>query len=310
MKKVALLFPGQGAQYVGMGKELYDNYPQAKTVLDGISDELKKVIFEGPEETLKITKYTQPAIFAVSIAAFEAFKAFAAGKVEIVASAGHSLGEYSALCAAGFFDFKSGLDLVSARGEYIQKASDATPGIMAAVLGLDKNIVEEICKQASALGVCEAVNFNSPGQIVIAGATAAVTKAMELAIEAKAMKVVQLAVSGPFHSSLMESASDMMKARLEGFVFQTPAFGTVTNCDAVLTKDASIIKEKLVRQIKSPVKWDESIKTLIDLGTELFIEIGPGRVLSGLMRRIDKTKKVVNIEDKASLEKAAQELSK
>ncbi|MCL2389363.1 MAG: ACP S-malonyltransferase [Elusimicrobia bacterium] len=309
--KIALLFPGQGSQYVGMGRELYDNSPAAKAIIDAIPQELKTIIFEGPEETLKITKYTQPAIFTVSMAAYEALKEAlnsANIKLEIIASAGHSLGEYSALCAAGFFDFKTGLDLVSARGQYIQQASEANPGTMAAILGLENNIVEDICKTASAVGVCEAVNFNSPGQIVIAGTNEAVAKAMELATQAKATKVVPLSVSGPFHSSLMNPAADMMKERLATAELSVPEFGVVTNCDATMTKDASVIKDKLVSQIKSSVKWEQSIKTLADSGAELFIEIGPGRVLSGLMRRIDKTKKVINIEDKASLEKAVQEL--
>lgn len=310
MAKIALMFPGQGSQYVGMGKDFYEKYPKAKEIIDLAGDELKKVIFEGPEDTLKITKYTQPAIFTVSMAAFEVLKEnIDFSKHEFVA-AGHSLGEYSALCAAGFFSFKDGLEMVKARGEYIQKASETNPGTMAAIMGMEKNAVEDICKQASNEGVCEAVNFNSPGQIVIAGTVAAVNKAVELATAAGAMKCVILNVSGPFHSSLMSQAADMMAEELKKYTFSEPSFGVYTNCDALLTKDSAIVKEKLVKQIKNAVKWDESVQNIINDGFDKFIEAGPGKVLSGLLRRIDRSKKALNVEDSVSLEKTIQELSK
>jgi [acyl-carrier-protein] S-malonyltransferase len=310
MLKIALMFPGQGSQSVGMGKDLYEKYPKAKEIIDLAGDELKKIIFEGPQETLTLTKYAQPAIFTVSMAAFEVFKEiYDFENVELVA-AGHSLGEYSALCAAGFFDFKEGLSMVKARGEFIQKASEVHPGTMAAIIGLDSSVVEDICRQASIDGVCEAVNFNAPGQIVIAGVTMAINKAVELASAAGATKTVVLNVSGPFHSSLMSSAADNMAKELEKYNFNIPKFSVCTNCDASLTTDVSRVKEKLVKQIKSSVKWDESVKTIISLGFDRFIEIGPGRVLSGLLRRIDKSKKALNIDNCTSLEKTLEELNK
>jgi [acyl-carrier-protein] S-malonyltransferase len=311
MLKIALMFPGQGSQIVGMGKDLYEKYPKAKEIIDLAGSELKKIIFEGPQETLTLTKYAQPAIFTVSMAVFEVFKEIYDFKnVELVA-AGHSLGEYSALCAAGFFDFKDGLAIVKARGEFIQKASEIHTGTMATIIGLDSSVVEDICRKASIDGVCEAVNFNAPGQIVISGVTTAINKAVELASATHhATKTIILNVSGPFHSSLMSSASDNMAKKLEKYNFNTPKFNVCANYDASLTADASRIKEKLVRQIKSSVKWDESVRTIISLGFDRFIEIGPGRVLSGLLRRIDKSKKALNIDNCTSLKKALEELNK
>ncbi|MDR2616304.1 MAG: ACP S-malonyltransferase [Endomicrobium sp.] len=309
MSKIALMFPGQGSQTVGMGKDLYEKYPKAKEIIDLAGNDIKDIIFNSPESTLKLTQYAQPAIFTVSIAIFEVFKAnYNFANSEFVA-AGHSVGEYCALCAAGFFSFKDGLKMVKARGKFIQEASCKNPGTMAAILGIEKKQVLDICIRASSYGVCEAVNFNSPEQIVIAGVSAAIKKAMEFANETGA-KTVILNVSGPFHSSLMNSASEAMSKELDKYNFNNPSFGVYTNCDAQLTKDVSQIKEKLVAQIKSPVKWDESIQNMILLGYEKFIEIGPGKALSGLLRRIDKTKKALNIEDSISLQKTLEELSK
>jgi [acyl-carrier-protein] S-malonyltransferase len=310
MQKIMLMFPGQGSQYVGMGKDLYEKYPSAKNIIDMLGADLKKIMFEGSEEDLKNTQNAQPAIFAASMACFEVLKQSAdLNKFEII-TAGHSLGEYSAMCAAGIFNFQDGLSMVKARGGFIQKASEQNPGTMAAILGLDKDIVINICAQASQTGVCDAVNFNSPGQIVISGSAEAVQKAVQLAQAQGASKAILLNVSGPFHSKLMTPASEMMKEELNKYEFNNPIYPVITNCDAQTTKDVSNIKEKLAKQINNSVKWDASILNAIADGAELFIEIGPQRVLSGLMRRIDKTKKVLNIEDLASLEKTLKELNK
>ena len=310
MKKIFLMFPGQGSQTVGMGKEFYDKFPASKNIIDKLDDELKNIIFNGPEESLKDTKCAQPAIFAVSVAIFEALKSSTDLTKFEIATAGHSLGEYSALAVSGFFPFEDGLKIVKARGEFIGQASAENPGAMAALIGMKKETVTDVCKQASELGVCEPVNFNSPVQIVISGTKAAVEKAVELAKANGAMKAVMLNVSGPFHSSLMKSASEKMKTELGKYNFVEPKYPVITNYDAQFTKDSSLIKEKSVKQVCNPVLWDTSIANAIANGFDTFIEIGPGRVLTGLMRKIDKTKKAMNIETVANLESVIEELNK
>lgn len=310
MKKIFLMFPGQGSQTVGMGKEFYDKFPASKNIIDKLDDELKNIIFNGPEESLKDTKCAQPAIFAVSVAIFEALKSSTDLTKFEIATAGHSLGEYSALAVSGFFPFEDGLKIVKARGEFIGQASAENPGAMAALIGMKKETVTDVCKQACEFGVCEPVNFNSPVQIVISGTKAAVEKAVELAKANGAMKAVMLNVSGPFHSSLMKSASEKMKTELEKYNFVEPKYPVITNYDAQFTKDSSLIKEKSVKQVCNPVLWDTSIANAIANGFDTFIEIGPGRVLTGLMRKIDKTKKAMNIETVANLESVIEELNK
>lgn len=310
MKKLVFMFPGQGSQFVGMGKDFYDTYPAAKNIIDGCDEELKNVIFSGPEENLKDTKFAQPAIFAVSCAIFETLKNnFDLNNFEIV-TAGHSLGEYSALYAAGFFNFEDGLKIVKARGGFIGQASSQNPGGMAAIIGMAKQDVIDVCKLASAEGICEPVNFNSPGQIVISGIKTALEKAVELAQAKGAKRAIMLNVSGPFHSSLMKPASEQMKIELEKYNFLQPKYSVITNCDAQITKDNSLIKDKLVKQVASPVLWDSSVTNLINAGFDTFVEIGPGKVLSGLVKRIDRTKNILNIEKVEDLEKVTEELKK
>ncbi len=299
--KTAFLFPGQGSQYVGMGKELFDNFADARSILDRAQARLGReyidVFLEGPEEKLKQTRFTQVALFIVSMAAHAVLKA--AGRTADV-MAGHSLGEYSALCAAGAFDFETGLDLVKARGEAIGSAAEKVPGSMAALIGLERSVVQSLCDQASAKGVCQPVNFNCPGQIVVAGETAAVQEVVVLAQAAGSTKSILLNVSGAFHSSLMKPAADKMRSVLAGATIVAPATPVVANVDAKPMGDPVSIREKLTLQIDHAVLWEDTLRYLIGAGVDTFIEVGPGRVLSGLVRRTDKTRKFSNIEDKKS----------
>lgn len=301
MVKAAFIFPGQGSQYVGMGKDLADNFPSARRVFDEaaayLGGEFVDVILNGPEEKLRQTRFTQPALFIVSMAALEVLREKG---LKADFAAGHSLGEYSALCAAGAFDFRTGLDLVKARGEAIEAASAQTPGTMAALIGLDRMQVSHICRQSAAKGVCEAVNFNCPGQIVIAGTVPAIEEAVKLADAAGATKAIQLNVSGPFHSSLMRPAAERMRAVLEKAALKDGAIPVYSNCDAGPTQKADEIRAKLVRQIDHAVLWEDTILEMAKAGVGTFVEVGAGRVLSGLLRRIDKSKKALNIEDKKS----------
>jgi [acyl-carrier-protein] S-malonyltransferase len=297
------LFPGQGSQYVGMGKELSESFPAAKAVIDKAASvlgaEYVDVFLNGPEEKLRQTKFTQPALFIVSMAAHEVLKG-AGLKADFCA--GHSLGEYSALCAAGAFSFETGLQLVKARGEAIQAASETIPGTMAAIVGLDRAQVESLCKEASSKGVCEPVNFNCPGQIVIAGAVPAIDEAVVLAQKAGSLKSIKLNVSGPFHSSLMKPAAEKMAVVIAAADIRDAIVPVVANCDGQPTRKADDIRRKLVTQIDHAVAWEDAMNLLIKQGVDSFVEVGAGRVLCGLLRRIDKTRKFSNIEDKKSAE--------
>jgi [acyl-carrier-protein] S-malonyltransferase len=299
--KTAFLFPGQGAQYVGMGQELHDHFPVARSFFERAEARLGRefidVLFSGPEEKLRQTRFTQVSLFIVSMAAHAVMKTSGRG-AEVMA--GHSLGEYSALCAAGAFDFETGLDLVKARGEALGKAAEQVPGTMAALIGLERAVVEDLCAKASDRGVCQPVNFNCPGQIVVAGNVESIDEVVRLAQAAGSTKSVRLNVSGAFHSSLMKPAAEVMASVLTAARIVSPAVPVVANVDAQPVQDPQQIREKLVHQIDHAVLWEDTMRFMIGAGVETFIELGPGRVLSGLLRRTDKTKKFSNIEDKKS----------
>ncbi|MDO8662841.1 MAG: ACP S-malonyltransferase [Candidatus Omnitrophota bacterium] len=299
VEKIGFLFAGQGSQYAGMGKDLYENFPESRAIFDRAESvlgfNLKQVCFAGPEEQLKVTKIAQPAIVTVSIAAFEAFKA----KNKIVASymAGLSLGEYSALIASGALTFEDGLRLIKRRGELMDEAAKKYPGKMAAVLDLAADKVKEICLVCGA----QVANFNSPGQIVISGKSEAIDKAMVLCAEAGAKRVIPLEVSGAFHSSLMSEAALGLKEVLDKTLVTAPLVPVVSNYTALPQDKVDQIKENLVQQVCSSVKWEDSVKFILAKGITNFIEFGPGKVLKGLMRKIDPNAQVVNIEKAADI---------
>jgi len=286
MAMTAYIFPGQGSQYVGMGKDIYNANTIAKSFFDKadaiLGFSISKICFEGPEEYLKQTKNTQPAIFLHSIAMFHLMD-----KSKFDMTAGHSLGEYSALVAAGALTFESGLKLVRLRGELMQLAGIEQPGTMAAIVGINPKTVNEICTEASTSGIVQAANFNSPGQIVISGSIAGVRKAMELAKTQGAKIVKELSVSGAFHSPLMESAQAELKAALDKTEIHDTAVPVYANVTARPIRLADEIRNLLFRQLTSPVRWEETVANMITDGATTFTEIGPGKVLQGLVKRIN-----------------------
>lgn len=299
--KLAFLFPGQGSQFIGMGKAAFEKSSSAKHLFQkadlALGFSLTTIMFEGPEDKLKETAITQPALFLASAAALELLREKG---IKASWAAGHSLGEYSALYAAGVLSFEDTLMLVRERGRLMSEAAAAHSGTMAAIVGLEASILEDVCKQASQENsVCSPANYNSDSQIVISGSAPAVHKAIELAQAAGAAKVVQLNVSGAFHSKLMSEAANNMTAVLERATFKTAQFPVVTNVDAQLTTDPAAFKQKLVQQIDHPVHWNESMKKLIEIGADSFIEVGSGRVLSTLAKKLDRKdrKKIVLCTD-------------
>ena len=306
MKRIAYVFPGQGSQYVGMAKDFYHNYSCAKDIFQRANKILKydiaKLCFEGPIEKLSATENCQPAILTASVACLAVLGELL--KRESVSSvAGHSLGEYSALVAANALDLESALLLVKKRGLFIQEASQQHPGTMAAIIGLDTEQVKNICEASSKHGIVQIANYNCPGQIVISGEYKAVDKAIEEAKKIGARKVIKLAVSGPFHSCLMQSAEKKLYNELQNFNIKTANIPVYANVSAKPITQPSDIKEALTKQITGSVLWEDSIKNMISAGIRTFIEIGPKRVLSGLISRIDKSVQVLNVNDEQSLNK-------
>lgn len=287
MSKRAFIFPGQGSQYVGMAKDLYNNFDIAKTIFrqsnEIMGTDLSAICFEGPEELIKQTKYTQPAIFIHSIIILELLK----NKNQLpVAAAGHSLGEYSALVAAGALSFEDGLKLVKIRGELMQQAGVISPGTMAAIIGLDNDKIKTICKETE--GIVQPANFNSPGQVAISGEVAAVHTAMEKMKESGAKKVIELVVSGAFHSPLMETAQEGLSRALEKTEIKDAAIPVYSNVSAKPVSGKNEIREVLYKQLTYPVLWMEIYTNMINDGIDDFFEIGPGKVLTGLGKRINR----------------------
>lgn len=305
--KVAFVFPGQGSQYVGMGKALYEAYEVARQTFveaeQALELPLRRLCFEGPEAVLNLTEYTQPAILAVSVAALRVLER--ERQVRPYCVAGHSLGEYSALVCAGAFAFRDAVCVVRERGRLMQEAVPQGQGLMAVVLGLEAGALSQLCREASDGEVVAPANFNGGGQIVIAGQRAAVLRAMVLARERGAKRVLELPVSAPFHCSLMVPAAEGLKRVLADVAIQPLRVGLVTNVEAALNEDRSRVKSLLVDQAVSPVRWEESVRELERLGCERVLEIGPGKVLSGLIRRISPGLETENFESPQDLERLA-----
>jgi [acyl-carrier-protein] S-malonyltransferase len=302
MGKVAFMFPGQASQYPGMGKELAEKYPAARAVFDeadqALGFSISKMCFEGTEDELKLTANTQPAILTVSVAAFRVLeeKGIAPDYV-----AGHSLGEYSALVAVGSLKFVDAVKLVRKRGMYMQEAVAAGQGAMAAIMGLSPAVVQDACKRAAEGEVCSAANLNSPEQTVISGSAGAVKRAVEIASQSGAKRAVILPVSAPFHSALMMPAQEKLEKDLQTTTFADLQVPLVTNVDADTIRTGEEARGALVRQVSMTVRWEESMRMLLDEGVNTFVEVGPGRVLTGLMRQIERSVASLNVEDEKSL---------
>ena len=310
MSKLAFLFPGQASQYPGMGKDLAANFPESRAVFDeadaALGFSISQLCFEGSEEALKLTENTQPAILTVSVAAY---RALASRGIEPDFAAGHSLGEYSALVAAGALEFSDAVKLVRQRGRYMQEAVPAGEGAMAAILGLSPADVAEVCKKAAGGEVVSPANLNSPEQTVIAGGAAAVKRAVETASQSGAKRAVILSVSAPFHCAMLMPAQQRLEPDLRATKFSDLRFPLVTNADAEAISSGDEARESLIRQVTMPVRWLESVREMIEQGVNIFVEVGPGKVLSGLLRQIDRSVRCFNTEDAASLQATLEKIA-
>ncbi|MCB9872931.1 MAG: ACP S-malonyltransferase [Planctomycetaceae bacterium] len=293
MSKVAFLFPGQGAQSVGMGREACDTLPAVRELFDRanavLGYDLAQLCFEGPDERLDSTVYSQPALFVCGLAGLELLKAASIELVEsVAATAGLSLGEYTALVFAEAMDFETGLSVVKIRGEAMQAASDATPSGMVSLLGLEPDAIEKLCDEARGDGILQIANYLCPGNIVVSGSKDACERIAELAVEAGAMKAIPLAVAGAFHTAIMQPAVERLTAALATATIAPPRIPVISNVDAQPHNDPEEIRSLLVQQVVSPVRWEDSMRYFLNDGFDMFYEVGPGRVLRGLMKRINR----------------------
>lgn len=310
MSKLAFLFPGQASQYPGMGRDLAEKYPESRAVFDeadaALGFPISQLCFEGSEEALKQTENTQPAILTVSVAAYRALEKHG---ITPDFAAGHSLGEYSALVAAGAIDFATAVRLVRGRGRYMQEAVPPGVGAMAAILGLAPAEVADICKKAAGQEIVSPANLNSPEQTVISGHAAAVKRAVEIASQSGAKRAVILPVSAPFHCELMAPARERLEPDLRAAKFSALRFPLITNVDAEAITTADEARDALIRQVTQPVRWLDSIREMIEAEVHILVEVGPGKVLTGLLRQIDRSVRASNVEDAASLEATLEKIA-
>jgi [acyl-carrier-protein] S-malonyltransferase len=299
---IAFLFPGQGSQCIGMGKDLVEKHSLARQTFaeadEALGYKLSQLCFEGPEDQLRITEVTQPAILTTSVALWRVLDEKG---LKCSFAAGHSLGEYSAHVSVGTMQFGDAVRMVRSRGKYMQEAVPVGEGAMAAILGMALDKVTAVCRDAADGQVCEAANINSPEQIVISGHASAVENATKLASERGAKRAIMLPVSAPFHCALMQPAQDRLAADLGSANLANPHIPVVCNVDAALVADAELSRDALIRQVTGSVKWEQSMRLLIAKGVQTFVEVGPGKVLRGLMRQIDRSRTCLNVEDEASL---------